>query len=127
MISILEATETAPAAAVAPKAATKARVGKQRANVAPAKAKSGKKATTAKKAPKGAKNAKGARDGSKAATILDLLKRKDGATLKELMKASNWLPHSVRGFLSGTIRKKMGLNVTSTKAENGERTYSVKA
>jgi len=127
MISILEATETAPVAAVAPKATKKARVGKQGANVAPAKGKAGKKATTAKKAPKGAKKAKGTRDGSKAATILDLLKRKDGATLKELMKATGWLPHSVRGFLSGTLRKKMGLDVTSTKAEDGERRYSVKA
>jgi hypothetical protein len=35
------------------------------------------------------------------------------------------LPHSVRGFLSGTVRKKLGLTVTSTKGENGERTYSV--
>ncbi len=38
-----------------------------------------------------------------------------------------WLPHSVRGFLSGTVRKKMGLTVTSTKGEDGERTYSVEA
>jgi len=127
MISILEATETAPVAAVAPKATTKARVGKQRAHAAPTKAKTAKKASPAKKAPKGSKKAKGARDGSKAATILDLLKRKDGATLKDLMKATAWLPHSVRGFLSGTLRKKMGLDVTSTKAEDGERTYSVKA
>jgi hypothetical protein len=106
MISILEATETAPATAAAPKAATKARVGKQGAHVAPAKAKSAKKASPKKKAPKGAKKATGARDGSKAASILELLKRKDGDTLKDLMKATDWQAHSVRGFLSGTIRKK---------------------
>ena len=125
MISILEATETAPA--VTPQAAKKARVGKQGAHVAPAKGKAAKKATPAKKAPKGAKKAKVARDGSKAATILDLLKRRDGATLNDLMKATDWQAHSVRGFLSGTVRKKMGLDVTSTKAEDGERTYSIKA
>jgi hypothetical protein len=50
-----------------------------------------------------------------------------GVTGKELMKATDWQPHSVRGFLSGTIGKKMGLTVTSAKGEDGERTYSIKA
>ena len=127
MISILEATETAPAAAAAPKATKKARVGKQGAHVAPTQAKAAKKASPKKKAPKGAKKATAARDGSKTAKILDLLKRKDGATLADLMKATDWQAHSVRGFLSGTLRKKMGLDVASTKSEDGERRYSVKA
>jgi hypothetical protein len=43
------------------------------------------------------------------------------------MKATGWQPHSVRGFLSGTVGKKLGLTVKSTKGENGERTYSVEA
>jgi hypothetical protein len=55
------------------------------------------------------------------------LKRPNGATLKELMKATGWQPHSLRGFLSGTIGKNMGLTLSSTKAEDGERTYSIKA
>jgi hypothetical protein len=42
------------------------------------------------------------------------------------MKATGWLPHSVRGFLSGTVGKKLGLAVVSTKGEDGERSYSVK-
>jgi len=84
-------------------------------------------ASPAKKAPKGAKKAEPARDGSKAAKILELLKRPGGATSKELMKATGWQPHSVRGFLSGTVGKKMGLTVTSTKGEDGERSYAVKA
>ena len=67
-----------------------------------------------------------ARDGSKTAQILDLLKRPGGVTAKELMKATGWQAHSVRGFLSGTVGKKMGLTVTSTKGEDGERTYRVK-
>jgi hypothetical protein len=128
MTSITEQTETArPAADAAAKPTKKARVAPRRANVAPKKAKSGKKAGSAKKAPKGAKKAKAARDGSKAAKILDLLKRPGGATSKELQKASGWQPHSVRGFLSGTVGKKMGLTVVSTKGEDGERSYSVKA
>jgi len=133
MITNAEATETALAPEIEqPKATKKAIAGKRGAHVAPAKAKSGKKttpvkkATSAKKAPKGAKKA-GSREGSKANAILDLLKRKDGTTLKELMKETGWQAHSVRGFLSGTVGKKMGLTITSTKSEDGERTYSVKA
>ena len=43
------------------------------------------------------------------------------------MKAAGWLPHSVRGFISSTVSKKIGLTVESTKAEGGERAYCVKA
>ena len=129
MTSISEETSAAQAEATGeqPKGTKKARVGKQRAHVAPMKAKSGKKASPAKKAPKGAKKGASARDGSKAAKILDLLKRPGGTTAKELQKATGWQPHSVRGFLSGTVGKKLGLTVTSIKGEDGERTYSVKA
>ena len=125
-----EQTETAPET----KATKKATAGARRANVAPAKGKAGKKATPAKKAPTGRAKAKAAkaakpeaRDGSKTARILDLLKRPGGVTAKELAKATNWQPHSIRGFLSGTVGKKLGLTVTSTKGETGERTYSVEA
>jgi len=117
----------ATASAEKPKAHKKARVAAKRAHVAPKKAKKAPKAKAAKKAPKGAKKATGARDGSKTSKVLDLLKRADGVTLKELMKATGWQPHSVRGFLSGTVGKKLGLTVSSTKTEHGERTYSVKA
>ena len=133
MIANTEQTEAAPASTAAePKATKKARVGAGRANVAPKKAKSGHKATPAKKATKRAtsapkKKAAGARLGSKTAKILDLLKRPGGATSKELQKASGWQPHSVRGFLSGTVGKKMGLTIISTKEEDGERSYSVKS
>ena len=121
-------TETAPASAAAEaKATKKPPAGARRAHVATKKAKSGKKASPGKKAPKGEKKGGEARDGSKAAKILDLLKRPGGATSKELQKATGWQPHSVRGFLSGTIGKKMGLTVTSTKSEDGERSYSIKS
>jgi hypothetical protein len=80
----------------------------------------------AKKPPKSAKKAAGARDGSKTSKVLDLLRRPGGVTAKVVMKATGWQPHSVRGFLSGTIGKKMGLTVTSAKGEDGERSYSVK-
>jgi hypothetical protein len=101
--------------------------GARRANVAPAKGKVGNKTTPAKKAPKSAKKATGARAGSKTAMILELLQRSGGVTAKEFLKATGWQPHSLRGFLSGTVVKKMVLTVTSAKGEDGERSYSVKA
>jgi len=77
--------------------------------------------------PQGGKKAKAARQGSKTATVLTLVKWPGGATLTALMQATGWQPHSVRGFISGTLGKKMGLTVNSAKGEDGERNYSVKA
>jgi hypothetical protein len=132
--AITEEQGTAQAAATdgTPKRTRKATGGARRAHVAPSKAKSAKKARPTKKGAKGPRAAKaaksaGPRDGSKTAKVLDLLKRAGGVTLKELMKATGWQPHSVRGFLSGAVGKKMGLKVISTKGEDGERSYSVKA
>jgi hypothetical protein len=125
-------TSTAPATAPSdkPKPTKKANVAKPARHVPPTKAKSAKKASPAKKAHKGRTTAKVAkpvpRAGSKTAKILDLLNRPGGATAKQLMKATGWRPHSVRGFLSGTVGKKMGLTVTSNKVEDRERKYSVK-
>lgn len=66
------------------------------------------------------------RNVSKAAKVLQLLRQPGGATLKCLMKATEWQAHSVRGFLSGTLRKKMRLTVESTKIEGSERRYAIK-
>ena len=91
-------------------------------DVAPAEAESPKKTTRAKKTPTAAN---GSREGSKTATVLELMKRDGGVTAKELMSVTGWQAHSVRGFISGTLGKKMGLTVVSTKGENGERTYTI--
>jgi hypothetical protein len=120
------ASDQAPVTGKKPKATKKAHVRPKRTHVAPKKGTSAKRATPAKKAPKGAKKVSGARDGSKTAKVLDLLKRPGGVTARELMKITGWQAHSVRGFLSGTVGTKMGLTVTSTKGEDGERSYSVK-
>jgi len=131
-MTTVETEEQETTQATEPEAHKKARVAPRRAHVASSKDKSGKKTTPGKKGAKGAKRAKvpekavGARQGSKTERVLDLLKRPGGVTTKELMKVTGWQPHSVRGFLSGTVGKKLRLALTSTKGEDGERTYSVK-
>jgi hypothetical protein len=104
----------------------------ERANKPKSGGKKGKKAKSATKAKASErKRAKGgdkpavARDGSKKAEILGLLQRKGGATLAQIMKATGWQAHSVRGFISGALGKKMGLTVNSVRREDGERVYSI--
>lgn len=67
------------------------------------------------------------RPNSNVAKILSLLKRPGGVSLGALIKATEWQAHSVRGFLSGTISKRLGLTLTSTRTDAGERVYSVGA
>jgi hypothetical protein len=138
-MSTEQETTMGAVAAAEPKPATKPRAAKQGATGASGKGKSGKKASRAKKEPKARKAANcpkapkapkadekaGVRGGSKTAKVLDLLKKPDGATLAEIMKATGWQAHSVRGFISGTLGKKMGLTVTSAKGEDGERSYGL--
>jgi hypothetical protein len=60
---------------------------------------------------------------SRSATIMRLLSRKSGASIEDLTEATGWQAHSVRGFLSGTIRKRMGLNLLSEADSAGKRRY----
>jgi hypothetical protein len=116
-------------------AAAAATVAPQGADGAPSPDASTKPATSQPrrpKAPKSNKRAKQspnkhshtqAREGSKKAEILALIERPKGATLAEIMKATGWQAHSVRGFVSGTLGKKMGLVIASDKREDGQRVY----
>jgi hypothetical protein len=75
-----------------------------------------------------AKNAAGkpkADRANKKAEVLALMKRAKGATLAEIITATGWQPHTVRGFVS-TLGKKGGENIESTKSADGERTYRIK-
>lgn len=58
---------------------------------------------------------------TKSAYALDLLRRAQGATLTELMAATGWQAHSVRGFLSGTVRKRLQLPLRSAAGDGGRR------
>lgn len=62
---------------------------------------------------------------SKQQRCLDLLTRRDGATLAELMTETEWQSHSVRGFLSGTVKKKLGLTLNSSRDADGTRRYAL--
>ncbi len=66
-----------------------------------------------------------ARAGSKTALVIALLQRPGGATLVDIMAVTHWQAHSVRGFISGTVGKKLGLTVASHKHPGGERRYSI--
>lgn len=63
-----------------------------------------------------------ARDDTKLARLIALLRRRQGATLAEMVEATGWKTNSVRGALSGTLKKKLGLAVVTEKAE-GARVY----
>ena len=75
--------------------------------------------------PKKAKPTIQVREGSKKAEIIVLLQQRTGVTLQELMTATGWQAHSVRGFLSAAVGKKMGLHVDSSKREDGQRVYRI--
>tara|TARA_R110002074_G_scaffold94547_3_gene206398 strand:+ start:14174 stop:14527 length:354 start_codon:yes stop_codon:yes gene_type:complete len=62
---------------------------------------------------------------SKCDQVLQLLRRNKGASLAELQEVTGWQAHSVRGFLSGTVKKRMGLSLSSVKPEHGDRRYTI--
>ena len=65
------------------------------------------------------------RPGTKLAALVVALRRPQGATSLQLMLATGWQPHTVRGAISGMLRKKLGLNVVLAHNDSGERVYRV--
>jgi len=121
------AAETTEGAVATPAKAPKAKAAKKVAKSAPkAKATKPAKAAKAAKAPKAAKSTKSAtpREKSKKAIVIEMMKRKGGATLAELAKETGWQNHTIRGFVS-IAGSKLGLTIESTKNDAGERTYHV--
>jgi len=57
--------------------------------------------------------------------VIAMLRAPDGATIAEIVAAMQWVPHTARGFLSGTLKKKLGLTITSEKVEGRGRVYTL--
>jgi len=92
------------------------------------KARSNSLCTTRKSDPKKAKRPdagqKPARTGSKQAVLITLLQRPAGATIEEMVKATGWQQHSVRGLMSGVLKKRLQLTIDSEQEERG-RVYRI--
>ncbi|MBN8957129.1 MAG: DUF3489 domain-containing protein [Rhizobiales bacterium] len=83
---------------------------------------------TSRKAKKGKvkeKPAPSTRANSKQAQLIEMLKRRDGATIEEIVKKFDWQAHTVRGAIAGALKKKLGLKVDSEKVEGRGRVYRI--
>ncbi len=65
------------------------------------------------------------RDNSKQAQVIAMLKRPEGATIANICEATGWQQHTVRGTFAGAFKKKLGLDITSSKEAGGERVYRI--
>ena len=65
------------------------------------------------------------RENSKQATVIKMLQRPEGATIPHICESTGWQAHTVRGTFAGAFKKKLGLEITSTKEAGGQRIYRV--
>jgi hypothetical protein len=120
--ALVEVSAAEPATAQA--AEPIATIGAPSPDVSPKKGRSANQATRSKKSPQGESKPKGTREGSKAAQVVAMLQRDNGATLAEVMDKMGWQKHTVRGFMAGAM-KKAGYIVESFKSAKGDRTYRI--
>ena len=67
------------------------------------------------------------REGTKQAKLIAMLRAQEGATIEEIMAATNWASHTIRGALAGALKKKLGLTITSEKVDGRGRCYKTPA
>lgn len=67
-----------------------------------------------------------AKEGTRKAIVIGMLENPAGASIAEIMEATGWQSHSVRGFISGSLIKKSGLKVNSFKRDDGQRAYAIR-
>jgi hypothetical protein len=63
--------------------------------------------------------------GTKQEALIAMLRAEGGATIEEIVAATQWAPHTARGFMSGALKKKLGLTITSEKVEGRGRVYMI--
>lgn len=66
-----------------------------------------------------------AREGTKQALLIEMLRAENGATIAEIVEATGWQPHTVRGAMAGGLKKRLGLAITSDKVEGRGRVYKL--
>jgi hypothetical protein len=66
------------------------------------------------------------RTGTKQEMLIGMLRRPEGATVPEVVEATSWLPHTVRGAIAGALKKKLGLQISSEKIEGRGRVYRIR-
>ena len=64
---------------------------------------------------------------SKQALVIGLLQRPEGATIAQIMEATGWQQHTCRGSLAGSLKKRLGLTITSSKEAGGQRIYRIES
>jgi hypothetical protein len=82
-----------------------------------------KKKTTTPPAPAVAPTERKIREGTKQALVIELLRRPEGATIAEIVEATDWQAHTIRGAMAGSLKKKLGLTITSDKDDQRGRVY----
>ena len=65
------------------------------------------------------------RENTKQAQIIAMLQRPEGATISQIVEVTGWQPHTVRGTFAGAFKKKLGLTLSSSKDEHGQRVYRI--
>jgi hypothetical protein len=65
------------------------------------------------------------RTGTKQAKLIEMLRAEDGATIEEIVAETGWQAHTVRGAMSGALKKKLGLTITSEKIDGRGRVYAI--
>jgi DNA-binding MarR family transcriptional regulator len=84
-----------------------------------------KKTKQARKGAASCRRATTIRLGTKQALLIDMLEREGGATITEIVEATGWQPHSIRGAISGAVKKKLGLVVETEVIDNRGRVYRI--
>jgi hypothetical protein len=81
------------------------------------------KIKTQKAVPKPATAEGKTREGTKQAMVIAMLRRPEGATVAEIVQATQWASHTTRGFMAGALKKKLGLTITSERDDRRGRVY----